>query len=241
MLSQIKSGSFCTAPHPYRRVWLSLSLAAALWCAPSLRAQDDPGNFPGINAGNTVRGTVTASSPNAFSIRTDEGETWKVLYSANSRIVKDRGPVKPTDIHAGDMLIATGNVDTKAHTVGAALLFSLDADDVRKAREGLGKTWTAGKVKAVDLGDTPKITLDRLDGVTQTFFVDENTSFQHRHESITLADIKAGDSVRAEGHLSGKLFLATSVHLFIPGEHGGGDPADYPGSQKPVHPTGAPR
>jgi hypothetical protein len=219
---------------------LLLILAAAY-----AHAQDDPGSFPGFTPENTIRGTVTATSTNVFTIRTDEGETYKVLYSVNSRIVKDRGPAKSSDIHIGDMMIATGNLDKKAHTVGAAILLGVDAEDVKKAREGLGKTWTAGKVTAIHLGDEPTITLDRLDGVKQTFAVDENTSFQHRHESITLGDIKTGDSLRADGHLNGKLFLATSVHLFTAGEHGGNptDFADHPGAgyAHPSSSTGVPQ
>ncbi len=224
------------------RAAVCLLMAAAASFAP---AQDDPGSFPGFTPENTVRGTVTATAPNAFTIRTDEGEIYKVLYSVNSRIVKDRGPAKASDIHTGDMIIATGNLDAKARTVGAAILLGVDAEEVKKAREGLGKTWTAGKVTAIHLGDVPTITLERLDGAKQTFAVDENTSFQHRHESITLGDIKAGDSLRADGHLSGKLFLATSVHLYTPGEHGGNpsDFADHPGAGQ-AHPsstTGGPQ
>jgi hypothetical protein len=194
---------------------ITLTFVVTSWHA---RAQDDPGAFSGFQPGNTIRGTVTASGPSTFTIRTDEGDIYKVLYSVNSRIIVNRGAAKPSDIHTGDMLIATGNVDNRAKTVGAAVLIGVYAEEVRKAREGLGKTWTAGKITAIDLGDTPKITVTRLDGVTQTFEVDENTSFKHRHDSITLADLKTGDSVRAEGHLNGKVFLATTVHLFVPGE-----------------------
>ena len=186
---------------------------------------NDAGYWPGFNDSNTVRGTVTGAGVNTFTIRTDDGIVYKVLYSVNSRVMANRGPAKPTDIHTGDMLIATGNVDAGAKTVGAAVLIAIDAEEVRKARAGLGKTWTAGKITGVDLGDAPHITLDRLDGAKQTFLVDENTSFKHRHESITLADIKAGESLRAEGHLSGKTFLATDVYLFKAGERGESDPA----------------
>jgi hypothetical protein len=210
---------------------ITLTCVASSFYAP---AQDDPGNFPSFTAGNTIRGTVTAAGSSDFTVRTDDGVIYKVLYSVNSRIIKDRGPAKPSDIHTGDMLVATGNVDAKAHTVGAVLLFTVDAEDVRKAREGLGKTWTAGKITAIDLGDSPAITVARLDGAAQTIAVDENTSFQHHHESITLADIKTGDSLRADGHLNGKTFLATTVHVFNPGER-----ASDPGSFRNSQPSGA--
>ncbi len=212
------------AHHPGRSAILAILSSMLMLVQPAV-AQDETGSWPGFNDSNTIRGTVTASGPNTFTVRTDDGVTYKVLYSVNSRVIANRGPAKPTDIHTGDMLIATGNVDNGAKTVGAAVLIGIDAEEVRKARAGLGKTWTAGKITSVDLGDEPRITLDRLDGVKQTFSVDENTSFKHHHESITLADIKAGESLRADGHLSGKTFLATNVYLFRAGERSDSDPS----------------
>jgi hypothetical protein len=206
------------------------SLAVSSVFAPAalpLWAQDDPAGWPGFDQDNTVRGTVMGLGNNTFTIRTDEGTAYKVLYSVNSRFLANHGPGKPSDVHAGDMLIATGNLDTKAKTVGAAILIDVPAEEVKKAREGLGKTWTAGKITAIDMGDTPTITLARLDGVNQKIAVDENTSFKRRHESITLADMKTGEGLRAEGHLAGKTFLAVTVYVFTPGERAG-DPGGMP-------------
>ena len=201
-----------------------------------LSAQEEGSGWVGFNPDNTVRGTVTAGGSNTFTIRTDEGVVFKVLYSVNSRIMADRGPAKAADIHTGDMLIATGNVDNAAKTVGAAVLIGVPAEEVRKMREGLGKTWTAGRITAVAIGDTPRITLARLDGANQTIDVDENTSFKRHHESITMADIKAGENLRADGHLVGKTFLAETVNVFMPGDRGEmppGSPAQNKGAARP--------
>ncbi len=196
-----------------------LGLAACAICLVAA-AQDDSSGWAGFNPDNTIRGTVTAGGVNTFTIRTDEGAVYRVLYSVNSRIMANRGPAKAVDIHTGDMLIATGNVDNAAKTVGAAVLIGVPAEEVRKMREGLGKTWTAGKITSVAIGDTPRITLARLDGANQTIDVDENTSFKRRHESITMADIKTGENLRADGHLVGKDFLAETVNVFVPTDHG---------------------
>ena len=119
-----------------------------------------------------------------FLVRTDEGENYKVFYSPNTRIMKERQPIDANEIHLGDELIAAGQLDRKAKTLGAVLLLDVDAAEVRKARQGLGKTWTAGKVRSVrDL----TITIDVIDGKqTQIVSVDENTSFQRHNESVTL-------------------------------------------------------
>ncbi len=197
------------------------ALTFALVTLTPASAQDDTTGWPGFNTDNTIRGTVTAEAPNTFTIRTDEGVVYKVLYSVNSRFMANRGPAKSTDIHTGDMLIATGNLDNKAKTIGAAVLIGVGAEEVKKAREGLGKTWTAGRITAITMSDSPRITLARLDGVNQTIEVDENTSFKRRKESITLADIKTGEGLHADGRLNGKTFLAATVVVFTPGEHPG--------------------
>jgi hypothetical protein len=165
---------------------------------------------------NTLRATVTAAEPKnrdsgTFTVKTDSGQLWKVLYGPNSRFIRDRQPAKASDIHLGDMLFAAGNLDAGKKTIGAAVLIGIDGEEVRKAREGLGKTWSAGKITAVT---GRRIEVQRLDGATQTISVDENTSFKQRHDSVTLADLKPGEGLRAEGHLQNGSFVATTVRVF---------------------------
>ena len=127
---------------------------AAMLTAPVSLAQEDNGMGPpdggdgmgqAFGRGNGVRGTVTAAAAGSFTIHTDEGDTYKVFYSANTRLMKDRQPIEPAEVHVGDMLMAGGLVDTKAKTVGAVFLLDIDAQEVRKARAGFGKTWVMGK------------------------------------------------------------------------------------------------
>ena len=102
---------------------------------------DDGGAAMGraFGRGNGVRGTVTAATPGSFTIRTDEGDTYQVLYSANSRLMKDRQPITAADIHVGDMLVAGGIVDAKAKTVGAVFLVDVDANKFARPRPSLAK------------------------------------------------------------------------------------------------------
>jgi preprotein translocase subunit YajC len=167
--------------------------------------------------GNGIRGTVTAAAPNTFTIRTDEGDTYKVLYSPNTRLMKDRQPIDPTEVHVGDMLMAGGIVDAKAKTVGAVFVVDIDAKEVRDARAAFGKTWVMGKVTAIhDL----KITIERAgDKQAQIVAVDENTSFRKRREDVTLADVKVGDTISAQGALHADTFLATNLRIMAPGSN----------------------
>jgi hypothetical protein len=219
--------------------------AAGLCHAQDTDAPGAPGGGDGMGRafgrGNGVRGTVTAAAANSFTIKTDEGDTYQVLYSANTRLMKDRQPIAAADIHVGDMLMAGGIVDAKAKTVGAVFLFDIDANQVRTARAGFGKTWVAGKVTAIhDL----KITIERVnDKQVQVVAVDENTSFRKRREDVTLADIKVGDFISAQGALHEDTFLATALRVMTPGagRPHGAEPGPGPDAGQPPPPgTAAP-
>jgi hypothetical protein len=222
------------------------AFGAALMAATEGHAQEDNGMGPpdggdgmgqAFGAGNGVRGTVTAAAAGSFTIHTDEGETYKVLYSPNTRLMKDRQPIAAADIHVGDMLMAGGLVDAKAKTVGAVFLYDIDAQEVRKARAGFGKTWVMGKVTAIH---ELRITIERAgDKQTQIVAVDENTSFRKHREDVTLADVKVGDVISADGSLHAETFLATNLRIMNPEAghpHGAGrDPGQPPvGSAAPV-------
>jgi hypothetical protein len=148
--------------------------------------------------------------------------------------MKDRQPIEAADIHVGDMLMAGGLVDAKAKTVGAVLLYDIDAQEVRKARASFGKTWVMGKVTAVH---ELKITIERTgDKQAQVVAVDENTSFRKRREDVTLADVKVGDTISADGAIHGDSFLAANLRIMSPEAghpHGASQPP--PGSASPVH------
>jgi hypothetical protein len=194
-----------------------LVMMFAWFVAIQVRAQDDDDQgWAQFSRDNTLRGTVVAAAPTgkndgSFVVKTDSGQPWKVLYGVNTRLMKGRDQVRATDIQAGDMLFAAGNIDAKKKTVGAAILIDVPAEEVRKAREGLGKTWAAGKIKAIA---GTKIQVHRLDGVEQEIAVDENTSFREKRDSVTLADLRPGEGFRAEGHVMNGTFTATTFTVF---------------------------
>src|ERR1700690_2385907 len=66
-------------------------------------AQDGPRQSGAAFAGGQmVRGTVTAATADNLTVKTDAGETYQVAISANTRVNKDRQPVKVADIKVGD-------------------------------------------------------------------------------------------------------------------------------------------
>ncbi len=179
-----------------------------------------------MGMGSAVHGTVTAIAGSEFTIKTEDGTIYKIATGPNTHIMKDRQPIKATDIHAGDVVMTGGEVDEKAHTVGAVFLAVLDAEQVARMKQmqaDFGKTWTAGKITAInDLN----LTIERPDKKTQTIAVDENTSFQKHRESITLADIKVGDTVTSRGALKDGNFVATLLTVVDPRRGPGGAGSD---------------
>lgn len=236
--------------------------------AGSARAQEGEGPFaPG--AGRMVRGTVTAVAPDHLTVKSDAGETFQVAVTPNTQVRKGRDLVKFSDVHAGDGVGAMGEIDAPNKTVHALYLFLVDAEQLKKAREAMGKTYIAGKVTAID---ELKLTVQRVDGVAQTIAVDEDTSFKRGGrgmsammsgtgigpgtagggpgaagsrpggggggpeggESITLADVKVGDSVAGPGALKSGIFVPTQLYVGDPAARGNrrrGAGSQAPGTQ----------
>ena len=189
----------------------------------------------GFMGGRGVVGTVTEVAADHYTIKTLTGETYTVHYSANTRVLKQSGQrpaegamrvppeeIKPADIHVGDVIMAAGEVDAGAKSVGAMSVVKLDPERVREMHEmqaNFGKTWLMGRVTAVN--DT-KVTLQSpVDNAEHTFMADENTSFRRRREPITLADIEVGANVRVEGAMKEGVFVASTVNVMGPPVSGG--------------------
>ncbi len=216
--------------------------AVALAGGSTVRAQDGGGaqdERPELPAGaQMVRGTVTTSTLDALSVKTETGELYKVTMTPNTRVMEARQPVKLGEIKAGDGVGAMGVMDASTKTLHAMFVTVVDAEQIRKAQADLGKTYILGEVASID---ELKLTIKRVDGVSQTIAVDEGTSFRRGGrgvgggraagaganatqpqrtpgqgeggESITLADVKVGDSVMGRGALKNGVFVPTELRV----------------------------
>jgi len=199
----------------------------------------------GFMGGRGIGGTVTEVAADHYTIKTLTGETYTIHYSANTRVLKqpeqrpaaggERVPpqqIKPTDIHVGDVVMAAGEIDQAAKSVGAMSVVKLDPERVKEMQEmqaNFGKTWLMGRVTAVN--DT-KVTLQSpVDNAEHTFVADENTSFRRRRDPVTLADIPVGANVRVEGAVKEGVFVASSVNVMGPQAAGGPAPHEGPPPQ----------
>jgi F0F1-type ATP synthase epsilon subunit len=215
-----------------------MSVAAVAQAPDGAGGQIGSGGFAG--GGQMVRGTVTVVAADKLTMKTDAGDVYQVALSANTRLMKARQPVKVTEIKVGDGVGAMGVLDGPTKTVHALMVTVVDAEEVKKAREEMGKVYIAGKVTAID---DLKLTVLRTDGVSQVIAVDESTSFRKGDrrlqallnggpvdmganggsgrqgggaaassgESITLVDIKVGDTVAGQGGMKNGVFVPTEL------------------------------
>ena len=217
------------------------ALPVTVWAQGSQGSQgqqDDQRQGGALFAGGQmVRGTVTAVGDH-LTVKTEAGEVYEVAVSSNTRLTRDRQPAKLADIKVGDGVGAMGVLDAATKTVHAVFVGAVDAEQMKKAREGMGKVYITGKVTAIDM-DALKITVMRSDGVSQVIGVDEGTSFRRGGrtmaaiangtaaeggavggrsagnetggESITFADVKVGDAIAGRGALKNGLFVPTEL------------------------------
>lgn len=211
-------------------------------------AQEGPGRGEmALGGGRMIRGTVTATAADHLTIKTDAGDVYEIAITPNTRMMKDRQPVKPADVKVGDGVGAMGELDAPKKTVHALFVAVMDAEQVKKLREDMGKTYITGKVTAID---DVKLTVLRPDNVSQVIEVDETTSFRKGGrrgagamvmeggspvaigagggappgasggESITLADVKIGDVVAGQGGVKHGVFVPTNLTVLPPGAMG---------------------
>ena len=140
------------------------------------------GQFAGMQR---VGGVVTAIAGSQVTLKGEDGATYQVVTTDNTRVMRGRGvTIKMSDIKAGDGLMAMGNLDAANKTLHAAMVISVDAAQMKQMEEqrkqamaSLGKTNIIGRVTAVDM-DNAAMTVERPDGVSQTIGFDEGTSFR---------------------------------------------------------------
>jgi len=217
------------------------TIALSVMMQSQQEPDDERGGGVSFAGGQMVRGTVTATAADHLTVKTEAGDIYQVVISANTRVTKERQPLKLADIRAGDGVGAMGVLDPATKTVHAVFVGVIDAEQIKKAREGMGKVYITGKVTAIDL-DGLKLTVLRPDGVSQVIGVDEQTSFKRggrrmaalasgagvgevgsgasngtaasgssSGESITFADVKVGDSVAGRGALKNGTFVPTEL------------------------------
>jgi len=201
--------------------------------------------------GRGVFGKITAINSGSIEMTKPDGTSVTVKLTDKTEFRKDRQPAKIADFKVGDMVVVRGD-ENADHTVTAQVIGGHTGNGPGGAGGGfgggagfgeMGKDFVAGEVKSID---APKLTILRTDNVTQTVELTEDTSLRQGRDSITMADIHAGDHVVIRGALQNSLFVPNNVMLLSPeqwqrlqqiaggrGGPAGSVPADAPASNPP--------
>lgn len=172
--------------------------------------------------GRGVFGKITAIQGDSIEIAGQDGTKTLVKLTSSTEFRKDRQPAKIGDFKVGDMVIVRTNQES-GNTSGATALMVAAAPQGMIARGGeggpagmpgtIGKDYVVGEVKSVD---PPKLTVLRVDNVTQTLELNEETSLRRGRESITMADIQPGDHIFARGAAANDVFVPKSLTVIPP-------------------------
>jgi hypothetical protein len=175
-----------------------------------------PGGRGGPGFGHGMGGiTITAISGNSISLKTDDGWTRTITVDSGTTYAKSGATIALGDLKVGDQV---GFRETK-ETDG-----SYTIDSIQVVLPHLG-----GQVTAVN---GSSITVTGRDGTTGTIQVSGSTTYTVNGNGASLADVKVGMFLMAEGTLNtdGSL-AATNVHAGDQGfgGRGGHGPGDNDG------------
>lgn len=219
-----------TAIRIFLSIALACSLAAAQQAPTDQQGQGQERRGLGGREFRGVGGQITEISGSTLKIKLRDGSVGTVNITSDTRFRKGGQQAQLSDFKVGDNVMvrgdSTGDKTWTAQVIGEGPSQAQMQEMQQRMKDAMGKTMVVGDVKSID---PPKLTVARTDGVEQTIEADENTSFRKgRDESITMPDIKVGDTIFARGELKNGTFVPTAVNVVPPEvarrmkENGGG-------------------
>jgi hypothetical protein len=167
-------------------------------------------------------GKLTAVHDQSVEIARQGGDTVTVKISGSTQFRKEGAAAKLSDLKAGDIVFVRGE-ENPDHTWTAEMIGTRTGGGFAGGPGGgpgggrpagiLGQDYVFGEVKAID---APKLTILRPDNVTQTVELNEETSLRKGRDSITMADIQAGDHIMVRGAMANNAFQPKSVMVIGP-------------------------
>jgi len=179
-----------------------------------------------------VAGKLTAIHEQSIEITRQDGSVVTVKISGSTQFRKEREAAKLGDFKVGDTVFVRGE-ENADHTWAAEMIGERPAGGFgggagagggRGEGQGggpgggrptgvLGQDYVFGEVKSIE---APKLTILRPDNVTQTVELNEETSLRKGRDSITMADIQAGDHIMVRGGMANNVFQPKSVMVISP-------------------------
>ncbi len=207
----------------YLRLMVIIAATAALSASAqepatpggNVSQQRQGGGRQGENGPRPVFGKITSITNGTLLIGRQDGQTVTVKLTDQTEFRKDGNAAKAADFKVGDMVMVRGEQNAD-QSISATLIGTRTGGPGGRPGGGaggwqmgtLGKDYVAGEIKSID---EAKLTILRTDNVTQTIELNEETSLRKGRDSVTLADVHAGDHVMARGALQSDVFVPKSV------------------------------
>ena len=177
--------------------------------------------------GRGVFGKISAIQADSIELIGQDGSKFSVKVTSSTEFRKERQPAKLSDFRVGDAVAVRTNQDAvNAAGATAVMIVAVPAGGFAGRGGGggggggqfmmqgtMGKDYVVGEVKTVA---APKLTIVRVDNVTQTLELNEDSSLRRGRESITMADIQPGDHVFARGAVANDVFVPKNLMLIPP-------------------------
>jgi hypothetical protein len=155
-----------------------------------------------------VFGKISALQADSIEVTGPDGTKVSIKLRGSTGFRKDRQPAKIGDFKVGDMVMVRTDQSVSSGTTAVMVAaapaggFGTRGEGRGEGRGGgggqgmmpgtMGKDYVVGEVKSVA---APKLTILRVDSVTQTLELNEDTSLRRGRDSITMADIHPGDHI----------------------------------------------
>ena len=158
-----------------------------------------------------LAGIVSSISGSQIVMQIPENVDIIVEISPSTRVTSVGQDAALGAIRVGDAIFASGELKEEARTIQAQVI-SLQperaAQMIENRRANFGRAWTAGVITMVR-GES--ITVQRMDGQSQTFAVDQDTVYQLRDQEGSFAMLHPGERITVQLRLGQS--LATHVNI----------------------------
>ena len=184
--------------HPNPHFLRPVGATCVLLVAVCTLAQTNSSPRIGVIHQHGLAGVVTSISGSTIVMEIPENVSFTVQIDASTRITSAGQATALADIHPGDPIFASGEVDEQARAIEAqeiTIQQPLVARMFENQRANFGKTWTAGIVTAIH---DNSITVARRDGQTQTFTVDDATVWRVNDRDGSAGMLHAEERIRVQ-------------------------------------------
>jgi hypothetical protein len=224
------------------RIGLSAAFVFLMSVFPALAQEPGRPNPPAgreqrrFDPNEFVAGRITEVTSSGFVLERRDGSTVKVQLTDKTEFRKDGEAAKREDFPVGTIVFVRGTAGEGGVWVAQAVATRTGPGSPGGGMGLLGGEFIAGEVKVLD---PPSLTILKPDGASVTLELDENTSLRRGRESITMADIHAGDHVVVRGETKDGKYLPKGLNVVTPEQwermmqmraRRGGPPSHPPGT-----------